>query len=210
MADNRSDDQLLAIIWNYLAIESAPKHAEVIIADGTKDINVAHLAAELYGMSFAPLIVLSGGEQPGSDMSKADAMAKIARSYDVPETAIIKDASATNTTQVITNAQTFLLAQGASLKTVILVDTPYMSRTLLATAQAQWKGDQPEFISRHESTPLAEYSLRHGRGETIRDVLGNFQRLRSYAKKGYQAEQIIPPEVQTAYEAMIWRGHKSR
>lgn len=208
--DRRSDDQLLAIIWNYLGVESALKHADVIIADGTKDINVAHLATELYGMSFAPLIVLAGGPQQGSDMTKADAMTKIARSYDVPESAIIKDTAAANTTQVITNAQALLAEKGIIPASVILVDAPYMSRTLLATAQAQWQGDQPEFISRHESTSLAEYSLRHGRGETIRDILGNFQRLRSYAKKGYQAEQVIPDEVQAAYDAMIWRGHKSR
>ncbi|HEV7952324.1 MAG TPA: ElyC/SanA/YdcF family protein [Candidatus Saccharimonadales bacterium] len=208
--DNRSDDQLLAIIWNYLAIESAPKHADVIIADGTKDVNVAHLATELYSMSFAPTIIMSGGEQPNSDMTIADAMTKIARAYDVPESAIIKDVSAKNTTQVITNAQALLYERGITPKTVILVDAPYMSRTLLATAQAQWKGELPEFISRHESTSLPEYSLRHGRGETIRDILGNFQRLRSYAKKGFQSEQIIPENVQIAYDALIWRGHKSR
>lgn len=208
--DRRSDDQLLAIIWNYLGIESALKHADVIIADGTKDIDVAHLATELYGMSFAPLILFAGGQQPDSDMTKADSMTKIARSYEVPESAILKDTAAANTTQVITNAQALLTERGIIPQSVILVDAPYMSRTLLAAAQAQWKGDQPEFISRHESTSLAEYALRHGRGETIRDILGNFQRLRSYAKKGYQSEQVIPDEVQVAYDAMIWRGHKSR
>jgi uncharacterized SAM-binding protein YcdF (DUF218 family) len=208
--DRRSDDQLLAIIWNYLGIESALKHADVIIADGTKEVDVAHLATELYGMSFAPTILFAGGEQPDSTITKADAMAKIARSYGVPESAIIKDSQASNTTQVIANAQALLAEKGVTPQTVILVDAPYMSRTLLATAQAQWQGEQPEFINRHESTSLAEYSLRHGRGETIRDILGNFQRLRSYAKKGYQAEQVIPSEVQAAYDAMIWRGHKSR
>jgi uncharacterized SAM-binding protein YcdF (DUF218 family) len=208
--DRRSDDQLLAILWNYLGIESALKHADVIIADGTKDIEVAHLATELYGMSFAPKILFSGGEQSDSSMTKADSMAKIARSYGVPESAIIKDGLAANTTQVITNAQALLAENDINPETIILVDAPYMSRSLLATAQAQWQGEQPEYINRHESTSLAEYSLRHGRGETIRDILGNFQRLRSYAKKGFQAEQVIPQEVQAAYDAMIWRGHKSR
>ncbi len=208
--DRRSDDQLLAIIWQYLAIESPLQHADVIIADGTKDPDVAHLAAELYGMSFAPLIVFSGAATTGSDMSAADSMTKIARSYGIPDAAIIKDPASSNTTQVITNAQPLLETSGCAPTTVILVDTPYMARTLFAAAEAQWKGDQPLFISRHESTSLPEYSLRHGRGETVRDILGNFQRLRSYAKKGYQSHQIIPDEVQRAYDAMIWRGHKSR
>jgi uncharacterized SAM-binding protein YcdF (DUF218 family) len=208
--DNRSDDQLLAIIWNYLAIETPLKHADVIIADGTKDTDVAHLATELYGMSFAPIILFTGGPQQGSDQTRAEVMAKIARTYGVPEAAILKEMSATNTTQAITQSQQLLIEQGISTSSIILVDTPYMSRTLLATTQAQWQGVLPEFISRHESTGLAEYSLRHGRGETIRDILGNFQRLRSYAKKGYQAEQEIPNDVQTAYDTLIWRGHKSR
>jgi uncharacterized SAM-binding protein YcdF (DUF218 family) len=208
--DRRSDDQLMVILWNYLAIESPLKHADVIITDGTKDIDAAHLAAELYGMSFAPLIVFSGGEQQGSDMTKADSMAKIARTYGIPESAILKEQSAKNTTEVIANVQSLLLEQGITPATTILVDVPYMSRTLLAAAEAQWKGDQPEFVSRHESTSLPEYSLRHGRGETFRDILGNFQRLRSYAKKGYQSEQEIPDAAQIAYDALIWRGHKSR
>lgn len=208
--DRRSDDQLIAIIWNYLAIDTPLQHADVIIANGTKDVDVAHLATELYGMSFAPLIIFSGGEQQGSEMTKADAMAKIARTYGVPESAILKDQSAANTVQAITNAQLLLAEHNITAKAVILVDAPYMSRTLLASAQAQWKGDLPAFISRRESTSLPEYSLRHGRGETIRDVIGNFQRLRSYAKKGYQSEQEIPDAVQIAYDALIWRGHKSR
>lgn len=208
--DRRSDDQLLAVLWEYLAIESPLKHADVIVADGTKDIDVAHLAAELYGMSFAPLIIFSGGEQQGSDMTKADSMAKIARTYGIPESAIVKESSAKNTTEVMTNVQALLTAKNITPTTVLLVDTPFMSRTLLATAQAQWKGDQPEFISRRESTSLPEYSLRHGHGETIRDILGNFQRLRSYAKKGYQSEQVIPDAAQIAYDGLIWRGHKSR
>jgi uncharacterized SAM-binding protein YcdF (DUF218 family) len=208
--DRRSDDQLLAIIWNYLAVDAPLKHADVIIANGTKDVDVAHLASELYGMSFAPLIVFSGGEQQGSGMTKADAMAKIARTYGVPETAILKEQAAKNPTQAITNAQLLLSEQNIIPTTVLLVDAPYMSRTLLASAQAQWTGEQPEFISRHEATSLPEYTLRHGRGETIRDILGNFQRLRSYAKKGYQAEQEIPDAAQTAYDTLVWRGHKSR
>jgi uncharacterized SAM-binding protein YcdF (DUF218 family) len=208
--DRRSDDQLLAILWNYLAVETPLQHAEVIIADGTKDIDVAHLAAELYGMSFAPLIVFSGGEQKDSDMTKADAMTKIARTYGIPESAILKEQSASNTTQVMTNSQALLIENNITPQTVILIDAPYMSRTLLATAQAQWQGEQPAFISRHESTSLPEYSLRNGRGETIRDILGNFQRLRSYAKKGYQSEQDIPDAAQIAYDTLIWRGHKSR
>jgi uncharacterized SAM-binding protein YcdF (DUF218 family) len=137
-------------------------------------------------------------------------MAKIARSYGVPEAAILKEMTATNTTQAVTQSQQLLTEQGITPSSVILVDAPYMARTFLASIQAQWQGTLPELISRHESTALAEYSLRHGRGETIRNILGNFQRLRSYAKKGYQAEQVIPDEVQTAYDALIWRGHKSR
>lgn len=208
--DNRSDDQLLTIIWNYLAIDDPIKHADVIIAGGTNDTDVAHYAAELYGMSFAPLIVFSGGAQPGTAMTHADTMTKIARSYNIPESAILKEQTAKNASQTAALSQALLGEQGIIPTSVILVQAPYMSRSFLAAAQAQWVGEKPVFISRHEAASLPEYSLRHGRGDTIRNILGNFQRLRSYAKKGYQSEQVIPEAVQTAYDTLIWRGHKSR
>lgn len=208
--DNRSDDQLLGVIWKYLAIEDPLRHADVIIAGGTNDTDVAHYAAELYSMSFAPMIVFSGQQAPQSTMTRADIMTKVARSYDIPEAAILKESDAKNAPQTIALSQQLLTKEGITPQTILLVNTPYMARTFRAAAEAQWQGTQPVFISRHESTSLPEYSLRHGRGETIRNILGNFQRLNSYAKKGYQSQQIIPEDVQAAYDTLIWRGHKTR
>ncbi|HMH70107.1 MAG TPA: YdcF family protein [Candidatus Saccharimonadales bacterium] len=206
----KSDDALLDTIWDYMVIETPLQHADVIIVGGSTDTGAAQYAAELYGMNFAPLIVFSGYQQPGMDMSEAELFAKTALSFGVPESAILREPQAVNTGQNITFSQQLLAEKGIVPKTVILVHKPYMARRFLATAEAQWEGEKPVFITRHESIGRPGYTLRRGRGEVIRKLLGDFQRMRPYGKKGYQSPQEIPEEVQAAYNALLYRGHKTR
>ena len=205
----RSDDDLLDIIWNYMVIETPLQHADVIIAGGCTDTGVAQYAAELYNTGFAPRIVFSGYQQPGMDTTEAELFARTAMSFGVPESAILREPLAANAGQNITLSQQLLTEQGIIPKTVILVHKPYMSRRFLATAEAQWQGEKPTFITRHETIGRVGYTLRQGRGEVIQKMLGDFQRMGSYAKKGFQSPQEIPEKVQAAYDALLWRGHKT-
>lgn len=206
----QSDDDLLQIIWDYMVMESPLAHADVIIAGGNNDTGVATYAAELYNAGFAPKLVVSGFQQPGLEKTEADLFADVALSLGVPESAILREPNAANTGQNITLPQELLTQHNITPKTIILVHKPYMARRFLATAEAQWKGEKPVFITRHEPISRVEYMLRQGRGEVIRKMLGDFQRMRPYAKKGFQSPQVIPDEVQQAYDTLIWRGHKTR
>jgi len=128
----------------------------------------------------------------------------------VPESAIIREQSASNTGENIRNSQATLKEQGINPGKVILVHKPYMARGFLATAEAQWNGPKPEFMVTHEEISIDNYYLKLGRGETIRKMLGDFNRMKAYAKKGYQTPQQIPDEVQEAYDALVLRGHQVR
>jgi uncharacterized SAM-binding protein YcdF (DUF218 family) len=191
-------------------IESPLAHADVILAGGCTDTGVATYAAELYNAGFAPHIVFSGYQQPGLDKTEADLFAETAMALGVPESAILKEPFAANTGQNITLSQALLTQHGIIPKTVILVHRPSMSRRFLATAEAQWTGPKPTFIIRHEAISRIAYTMRQERGEVIHKMLGDFQRMRPYAKKGFQSVQIIPDQVQQAYDALLWRGHKTR
>lgn len=205
----QSDNDLLKIIWDYMEVQSPLGHADVIIAGGCKDPGVAAYAAELYGLGFAPLIVFTGYKQPGMDKTEADFFAQIARDRGVPDTAILREQQAKNTGENIRFSQTLLSEKGITPKTVMLIHKPYMVRPFMATAEAQWTDPQPIFLGRHESIGLTEYMIKRGTGETIRKIMGDFQRLRPYAKKGYQSQQDIPDEVQAAYDTLLYRGHHS-
>jgi uncharacterized SAM-binding protein YcdF (DUF218 family) len=204
------DDDLLQIIWDYMVIESPLAHADVILAGGCTDIGVATYAAELYNTGFAPKILFSGYRQPGMDITEADLFAGTALALGVPESAILKETVAANTGQNITLSQALLTKHGIIPKTVILVHKSYMSRRFLATAEAQWREPKPVFITRHEEISRVAYTMQRGRGEVIQKMLGDFQRMRPYAKKGFQSAQVIPDEVQQAYDTLLWRGHKTR
>lgn len=205
----QSDDDLLQIIWDYMVIESPLAHADVIVVGGCTDTGVASYAAELFTTGFAPKIIFSSYQQPGMNKTEADLFAEVALSRGVPESAILREPNAVNTGQNITLSQALLTQHGIIPKSVILVHKPYMTRRFLATAEAQWSDPKPAFITRHEPIGRVAYTLRQGRGEVIRKLLGDFQRMRPYAKKGFQSTQIIPDEVQQAYDALMWRGHKT-
>ena len=208
--EKQSDDALLKLIWDYMSIETPLAHADAIVVAGSADMDVAAYAAELYGTGFAPLLVFSGAAQPGTDTAAADLFAKVALSRGVPDSAILREPHAINAGQTIILSQRLLAKQGITPTTIILVHKPYMSRSFLATAEAQWARVKPVFIARREHVSFVEYVLKHGRGETFRQVLGDFQRLRPYAKKGFQSPQLIPNTVQTAYDMLLRRGHKTR
>jgi len=189
--------------------QSPVAQADAIIVAGGES-GAAAYAAELYSLNFAPVIVCSGQALPGTDQTEANILARTLRDCGVPDAAILREQEARNPGESIRLSEAILAEHKIVPKNVILVHYPFNSRSFLATAEAQWSDPKPTFIARHEATGLTEYSLRYGRGETIRRTLGEFQRLRSYAKKGYQAPQIIPDNVQEAYDTLIRRGHHTQ
>lgn len=208
--DPRTDNELLQIVWDYMSYETPLQRADAILVGGSTDTGVAHYAAELYGLGFAPLIIFSGHQGSDMNMSEADLLAQAARNIGVPDSAILREQTARNAGETIARSAALLKEQGIDVKSIILVHKPYMSRPFLATAEAQWPQPQPAFMTRHETISLTEYSLKHGRGEAIRRTLGDFSRMAKYAKKGYQARHDIPAEVQEAFDIMAARNHQIR
>lgn len=208
--DPRTDNELLQIVWDYMSYETPLKTADVMIVGGCTDTGLARYAAELYHMGFAPLIVFTGYQRSDMSTTEADLLAQAARQLGVPESAILREQTATNTGENITRSVGLLKEKGIEVERVILIHKPYMSRRFLATAQIKWPEPRPEFITRHQAMSLHEYILKRGRGDVIRRTLGDFNRMAKYAKKGFQAHHDIPADVQEAFEIMADRNHQIR
>lgn len=204
------EDELLKTIWDYLTIETILTPADVIIVGGAKDAGMSARASELYHLGFAPLIVFSGYQQPGMETTEADFLATSAIQRGVPATAILREQRASNTGENIVFSQKLLKEQGIDAHKVILIHKPYMARRFLATAEVQWADPKPEFMVTHEDISIDNYYLKLGRGEVIRTMLGDFKRMQTYAKKGFQTPQVIPAQVQEAFETLVMRGHQVR
>ncbi|NUT97454.1 MAG: YdcF family protein [Saccharothrix sp.] len=197
---------LAEVLWDYHRVDDPPTTADALLVLGSHDLRVAEHAADLWTAGHAPLVVFSGGRgkvTEGWDRSEASVFADRAADRGVPRSAMLLEEHATNTGENITLARAALA--GRRIDRAILVTKPYMARRALATALAQW----PE-VDWSVSTPavsFAEYTARDAsERRTIELIVGDLQRIKVYADRGFQAPMPVPPEVWAAYESLVRLG----
>jgi hypothetical protein len=184
--------------------------ADVMIVGGSADIHTAKEAARLFKGGWTPIIIFSGGLNTRLRSLEADALATVALSAGVPESAILKEREARHTGENVTKSHALLSRHNIRPKKVMLVHTPPMMRRFVATAKAQWPGNQPEFLCRHEDISLRNYCKRMGEEETIRRILGHVERMQNSWRHGFQAFEVIPDEVAQAFDSLIQQGYTAR
>ena len=89
-------------------------------------------AVELYRRKLAPVIVVTGGRQPGDRFTEATASADYLRARDVPESDIRREVSGRSSWQSLAAAASFLHADG--IDQVLLVSDPFHSLRLESMA----------------------------------------------------------------------------
>jgi uncharacterized SAM-binding protein YcdF (DUF218 family) len=82
-------------------------------------------AVELYEEHVAPVVVLTGGRQPGDRFTEASAGAAYLRTKGVPESALRLESQGTNTWESLAAAAQFLREE--KITHVVLVSSPYHS-----------------------------------------------------------------------------------
>jgi len=201
--------RLAKILWDYLNIPNNPSSADIVLALGSSDTRVALEAARLAVEGIAPLLVISGGvgkvTSRDGGTSEATRFAKVALESGVSSERLILEPTATNTGENFTRTRSLLDSKGISPNTAVFVTKPYMKRRALATAMKQWPNvnwipHSPEIA--FENYPDETISQE----QMIQLMVGDLQRIALYPKLGFQAEQIIPPAVWAAYEALVALG----
>ncbi len=205
----------LETIWSFLDIKhDLPDKAGVCIVGGSGNLtDGAERAAELYKRGVIPLIVVSGFANPylGGVIIEADLLSEALISLGVPSEAILREPNAANTAENITKSEELLRDKGINPQKVILIHKPYMTRRFYATALAHWPKPQPDFFSTSKSASLRDYyeydkRVYGGDGMLIEQMLGDFERIKEYPKRGWMAEQPIPQEAALAYERLVQDG----
>lgn len=211
-----TDDQLAEILWNYHRLGQEPQKSDIIFGLGSHDIRTAERAAELWLQGFAPIIVFSGNEGVGRDISgfagipEAVHFKNRAVHLGVPEEVIIVESRATNTGENIRFTHELLLAKQITHKSIIAVQKPYMERRTFATIMKQWP-EVPKPVLGVTSIQISYEEFvadpRYPKDYTINVMVGDTQRIVEYAKQGYQIVQDIPYSVQAAYAELVRRGY---
>jgi uncharacterized SAM-binding protein YcdF (DUF218 family) len=200
-------------IWDYHHLNHEPAQADAILVLCSHDTIVAARGAELFLQGWAPLLIFAGGQGTITRQlwhePEADRFAAIAIEMGVPEDRILVENRSTNTGENVLFTRRLLAEKGLEPGTFIVVQKPYMERRSYATFRQVW----PEKNLRVTSPQLSmdEYLNRYSHealsaADVIGIMVGDLQRIRLYAEKGFQIHQEIPAEVWTAYEELVKAG----
>ena len=201
-------------IWDYHRLGHRLERADAILVLCSHDTVVASYAAGLLLAGWAPLLVFSGGlgsitrqlwREP-----EADLFARIAIDLGVPPDRILIENRSTNTGENVAFTRRLLAQRGLEPRSFIAVQTPYMERRSYATFRKVWPDKQVIVTSPRIS--FADYVARHAHAALTRDdvisiMVGDLQRIRLYAHRGFQIPQEIPADVWAAYEELVRLGY---
>lgn len=223
------EEGLGELIWDHMQLNHNLREAEVILGLGSIDTLPARRAAELYHAEFAPYVLFTGGSNgrnyellPKSRgaTTEAEMLAREAREYGVPESAILLETKAKNSGENVRFSKQLLEQKGINAKTIIVCHMPSAERRDYATLGKQWPEPQPEFIMNSPAVPFREYHKEGyqgtmSRADLINDLLGDFQRLFVFSRPefGYMKSQEdlgfkpTPLSVKAAYIELVERGY---
>ncbi|MGH9226510.1 MAG: YdcF family protein [Acidimicrobiales bacterium] len=142
-------------------------------------------AYDLYSRKLAPVIVVTGGKQPGDQFTEAQASAAYLHGKDVPDEDILREVSGTSSWESLAAASQFL--NDRSIKTVLLVSDAFHSFRVDAIADELGLDGHP---SPTRTSPITGLSAaRHLFRETVAVAVGRII--------GYRREAGIQQKVET-------------
>lgn len=201
---------LAKILWDYHHVNNILEKSDCILVLGSHDVRVADRAVQLYLDGWAPLIIFAGGLGRLTEglwtETEADKFAAIALQKGVPKEAILVENRSTNTGENILFTQQLLQKHHLTPQSFIVVQKPYMERRSYATFKKHWPDKQLIVTSPQisfEEYPTEEIPLDN----VLHIMVGDMQRIKVYAEKGFQIYQEIPPEVWQAYERLVELGY---
>lgn len=203
----------LQIIWDYLCLRQKPEKADVIVGFGNFNTNIARRAAQLYLEGYAPKILFTGGLGRNTEgllpEPEAVRFAKVAVECGVPEEDILIEDQSTNTRENIEFTRSLLEERGIPHDHILGVHQPFMERRIKAAMGVYWP--ELDFSVTSPQVTIPEYladAAKQGITEnaSVSVIVGDFQRMDLYAKKGYQLPQHIPEEAWAAFHRLVEMG----
>jgi uncharacterized SAM-binding protein YcdF (DUF218 family) len=204
-------------IWHYHRMNHQLQKSDAILVLCSHDKKVAERGAQLFLGEWASLLIFSGGL--GSITNniwrepEADQFAQIAVKMGVPKESILIENKSTNTGENILFTKQLLAESELNPQKFIVVQKPYMERRSYAAFKKLWS--EKEVLVTSPQVSFDEYLKRYVNAElsnedVISIMVGDLQRIKLYAEKGFQIHQEIPPDVWLAYQELVKSGYNER
>jgi uncharacterized SAM-binding protein YcdF (DUF218 family) len=203
---------LAKILWSYHNLEQEiPDSVDLILVAGSHDDRVAEYGAQLALKVSSRFVVTSGGygkitAEVGGE-PEAVRFRRIMESRGVPAGRVLCEDRSSNMGENIQFTHRLIDEQQPTTPVAhaVVVTKPYMKRRALATALKQWPG--VEWVSTAPDLSFEEYaSTEVPERRMIELMVGDTQRIETYAAKGFQVPQEIPSAVTEAFERLVELG----
>jgi uncharacterized SAM-binding protein YcdF (DUF218 family) len=208
---------LARVLWDYHRLGHTLSRADAIMVLCSHDTRVAERGAELFLQGMAPLLIFSGGlgtiTRQLMTTPEADVFAAIAERAGVPRDRMLIENRSTNTGENVSLTRCLLEERGLDLRSFILVQKPYMERRTFATFRKVWP--EPAIAVTSPQVTMDDYLRAYSNeslspADVVSIMVGDLQRIRVYAERGFQIPQEIPESVWRAYEELVALGFDSR
>ena len=215
LGKDKNIDSAVRILWDYMILHHTVVRCDAMILLGNRDERTALRAASLYARGFAPTIVISGGISSKNDnlrgykQTEADHFADIMQGNGVPSHAIFLERYAQNTGENIILSHNLLCANAQNVRSILLIQKPYMERRTYAAFMKQWPNANLLEKVIVSSPPISIdewFSQNNDFSADVSVIVGDVQRMKVYAERGYQISQDTPKKVEEAMIFLISRG----
>ena len=206
--------RLVKQLWDYLYLNHALERCDCILGLGCPDLHIPEKCAELYRQGYADTLIFSGGLGKGTkdlwNVSEAEKFSEIAMELGVPKERIYIENKSANTGENIRFTKELIEYKKLHIHSFLIVHKPFMTRRSYATFLAIMPHKKCVVTSPNISCEAyfdAYGNTEASREELIHTIVGDLQRIKVYAERGWQIEQFIPSEIWQAYEALLTLGY---
>lgn len=210
MADQKEIDKLAKKLWDYGLMHHHLRKTDAILVFGSYNPIVANRATEVFNEGWGPIIVFSGNRSDSTTSwakTEAETMADVAIKLGVPKDKILIESEAKNSGENVRFSKVLLAKHGIYPRKIIAIQKPYAERRAYATVRAQWP--EVEVVVTSPQLSYEEYMQEmspEDKSGSIASIVGDVQRIKEYATKGFQIPQDIPDDVWSAYEKLVSLG----
>lgn len=202
--------ELAKVLWDYHHMHHEIHKADAIFVFGNSDLRTIYRGIELYNSGLSNKMIITGGwGKLTKDLWKepeAHKFAGIAIENGVPKDAILTETAATNTGDNILFVRKILEEKGINYNSFILVSKPYMERRIFATFKKIWS--EKDLYVTSPQLSFEEYIKGDISKETVINLMvGDLQRIKIYAEKGFQIPQEVPTSVWHAFDQLVALGY---
>jgi DUF218 domain-containing protein len=178
-------------ITDYLNCETLlPPKVDLLFIPGTRLLEPAHIAINLYQEGIAPYIVLTGGNNRYTGENEANQHHALLREANIPEPAIILENRSMNTLENALFAKA-VIAEKMALQKVnsVLVIAKWMhSRRVLMTLKHHFPQGIRYYCRTYSPKDITPENWHQVATDVFGNVLKNWERISHYLAKGDIAE----------------------